>query len=89
MTKPAHPWTNGQVERLNRTINEATVHRFHYQSTDELNEHRQAFLLAYNHAKRLKRLRGKTPHEFICQQWHLNSTIFIRDPTQLTLGLYN
>ena len=87
-TKPAHPWTNGQVERFNRTLKEATVRRYHYQTTTELNEHLQAFLLAYNHAKRLKRLRGKTPHEFICQQWHLNPTIFIRDPTQLTLGLY-
>jgi transposase InsO family protein len=89
LTKPAHPWTNGQVERFNRTLKQATVQRDHYQTTAQLNEHLQAFLLAYNHAKRLKRLRGKTPHEFICQQWHLNPTIFIRDPTQLTLGLYS
>ena len=87
-TKPAHPWTNGQVERFNRTLKEATVRRYHYQTTTQLNEHLQAFLLAYNHGKRLKRLQGKTPHEFICQQWHLNPTIFIRDPTHLTLGLY-
>ena len=87
-TKPAQPWTNGQVERFNRTLKEATVQRYHYQTTAQLNEHLQAFLLAYNHAKRLKRLCGKTPHEFICQQWHLNPVIFIRDPTQLTLGLY-
>ena len=88
LTKPAHPWTNGQVERMNRTPKEATVQRFHYQSTDELNEHRQAFLLAYNHAKRLKTLRGLTPHEFSCAQWQNNPTIFTRDPTHLTLGLY-
>jgi len=89
LTKPAHPWTNGQVERMNRTIKEATVQRFHYQNTDELSEHLlQAFLLAYNHAKRLKTLRGLTPHEFVCAQWQKTPTIFIRDPTHLTLGLY-
>nr|GLK21511.1 hypothetical protein GCM10017606_23380 [Microbacterium terregens] len=30
LTKPNYPWTNGQVERMNRTIKEATVKRFHY-----------------------------------------------------------
>ena len=88
LTKPAHPWTNGPVERTNRPIKEATVKRFHYQSTQELNGHLQAFLLAYNHAKRLKTLRGLTPHEFVCAQWQKNPTIFTRDPTHLTLGLY-
>jgi transposase InsO family protein len=87
-TKPAHPWTNGQVERFHRPLKEATGQRYHDQTTAQLNEHLQAFLLAYHHGKRLKRLRGKTPHEFICQPWQLNPAIFIRDPTQLTLGLY-
>ena len=89
LTTPAHPWTNGQVERRNRTIKEATVQRYHYQTTDELNEHLQAFLLAYNHAKRLKTLRGLTPHEFVCAQWQMNPTFFTQDPTHLTLTLYN
>jgi len=45
LTKPAHPWTNGQVERFNRTIKEATVQRYHYESTAQLHEHLLAFLL--------------------------------------------
>ena len=61
MTKPAHPWTNGQVERMNRTFKEATMQPYHYQTTNELNEPLPAFLLAYNHAKHLKTLRGLTP----------------------------
>ena len=88
LTKPAHPWTNGPIEGTNRTIKEATVQRFHDQTTAGLNEHLQAFLLAYNHAKRLKTLRGLTPHEFVCAQWQNNPTIFTRDPAHLTLGLY-
>ena len=89
LTKPAHPWTNGQVERLNRTIKEATVKHFHYQSTQELNEHPQAFLLAYNHVKRLKTLHRLTLHEFVCAKWQKNPTVFTRDTTHLTLGLYS
>ena len=36
-TKIKHPWTNGQVERMNRTIKEATVQRYHS------NTHREHF----------------------------------------------
>ena len=32
LTKPRHPWTNGQVERMNRTIKDATVKRFYYET---------------------------------------------------------
>ncbi len=37
LTKPAHPWTNGQGERMNRTIKEATVQRYHYQTRRRTN----------------------------------------------------
>ena len=38
-TKLNHPWTNGQVERMNRTIKEATVKPYYYQSHDHLRRH--------------------------------------------------
>jgi transposase InsO family protein len=69
LTKPAHPWTNGQVERMNRTIKEATVRRFHYETHQELERHLADFVDAYNFAKRLKTLKGLTPYEFICKAW--------------------
>ena len=76
------------MERLNRTLKEATVRRYHYQTTAELNEHLQAFVLAYNHAKRPKTLRGLMPHECVCVQWQKYPPVFAQNPTQLTLGLY-
>jgi hypothetical protein len=60
---------NGQVERMNRTIKDATVKRYHYASHDELRQHLHLFVQAYNYGRRLKTLRGLTPYEFICQAW--------------------
>ena len=68
-TKPKHPWTNGQVERMNRTIKEATVKRFHYDDHDQLAQHLANFISAYNFGRRLKTLKGLTPYEFICKCW--------------------
>ena len=59
-TKPDRPWTNGRVERMNRTIREATVERYHYGSHDQLRHHLQLPIAASNHARRLKTLRGLT-----------------------------
>jgi transposase-like protein len=56
LTKPKHPWTNGQVERMNRTIKEATVKRFHYDGQDQLRAHLESFVAAYDFARRLKTL---------------------------------
>jgi transposase InsO family protein len=80
LTKPHHPWTNGQVERMNRTLKEATVRRYHYASHDELRSHLALFLDAYNYARRLKTLKGLTPYEFICRSWATEPHRFIANP---------
>jgi hypothetical protein len=54
---------------MNRTIKEATVKRFHYDTHDELRTHLTNFVAAYNFDKRLKTLKGLTPYEFICKTW--------------------
>jgi transposase InsO family protein len=85
-TKPNHPWTNGQVERMNRTLKEATIRRYHYATHQQLGGHLSAFLDAYNFAKRLKTLNGLTPYEAICKAWATEPHRFIRDPIHLTSG---
>ncbi len=87
LTKVNHPLTNGQVERTNRTLKDATVKRYHYESHDELRAHLQLFLDAYNHARRLKALRGLTPYELICRAWTQEPERFRLDPSHHTPGL--
>lgn len=53
-TKPMHPWTNGQVERMNRTIKEATVRRYHFDDHAQFEGHLGDFIAAYNFGRRLK-----------------------------------
>jgi transposase InsO family protein len=86
LTKPRHPWTNGQVERMNRTIKEATVKRYHYDSHDQLRQHLGDFVTAYNFGRRLKTLKGLTPYEAICKAWLAEPQRFTSDPTHQIPG---
>ena len=87
LTRPNHPWTNGQVERMNRTLEEGTVRRYHYATHGQLRTHHQAFLDAYDFAKRLKTLKGRTVFEFISEKWASEPKRFNRKPNPHTPGL--
>ncbi len=87
LTKPNHPWTNGQVERMNRTLKEATVQRYYYDNHQHLKEHLASFLNAYNFAKRLKTLQGLTPYEYIIRCWQKEPKRFHINPAHHTVGL--
>ena len=86
LTKPKHPWTKGQVERMNRTLKDATVKRFYYETHDQLRCHLDQFVAAYNFARRLKTLKGLTPYEFICKSWTKEPQRFKLNPTHQTPG---
>ncbi len=85
LTKPKHPWTNGQVEQMNRTLKDATVKR--YETHDELKRHLTDFIVAYNYARRLKTLKGLTRYEFICKTWTNEPQRFILNPLHQMPGL--
>ena len=87
LTKPNHPWTNGQVERMNRTIKEATVKRYYYETHQQLRSHLAEFINAYYFARRLKTLKGLTPYQNICKIWTKEPDRFIFNPIHQYPGL--
>lgn len=89
LTKVNHPWTNGQVERMNRTLKEATVKKYHYKNHEELKKHLAHFLNAYNFAKKLKTLKGLTPYEKILRIFGSNPELFKKKPKPNTLKPYS
>src|SRR5690606_22513902 len=87
LTKVKHPWTNGQVERMNRTIKEATVKRFHYDDHTQLCIHLAEFIAACSCGLGLKTLSGLTAYEVICKQWTDEPEFLKIDPSHQMPGL--
>jgi hypothetical protein len=65
---------------MNRTLKEATVKRYCYETHDQLKTRLGDFVTAYNFARRLNTLKGLTPYEYICKIWTKEARRFILDP---------
>jgi transposase InsO family protein len=72
---------------MNRTIKEATIKRYHYDSHRQLQSHLTDFINAYNYGRRLKTLKGLTPYEFITKTWTKEPERFRLDPIHQMPGL--
>ena len=46
MIKAKHLWTNGEVERIKRTLKKTTVKRLYYDNHDQLRQHLNDFVAA-------------------------------------------
>jgi transposase InsO family protein len=86
-TKGNHPWTNGQVERMHRTLQEAPVKNYDDQTHPHLKDHLHTFQMADNVAKRLKTLKGLPPYEDICHCWQKEPERCTVNPCHHTVGL--
>src|SRR3989344_2543936 len=60
-----HPWTNGMVERFNRTIKDQVLKKYLFSSIFDMNGKLIEFVNRYNFEKRLKSINYKTPAQYI------------------------
>lgn len=65
---------------MNRTIKEATIKKYHYKTLSQMQEHLDAFLLAYNIAKPLKTLNFMAPIDFLIDKLKTFHYNFKDDP---------
>lgn len=84
-TKPKHPWTNGQAERMVRTVKEHTIKAHYYQNVEQAIRDIKRFQDTHNYYRKLKVLQGKTPYQITCEWFKRKPEIFLRDPA-ISLG---
>lgn len=86
-TKFRHPWTNGQVERFNRTVKSQTIRKYYYPDFDSLEKHLDSYVSAYNIAKKLKAIKFLTPVEKVVEIYKNKPKLFLRNPFHNSVGL--
>lgn len=76
------PWTRSTGPQMGDMLQDVT-----FKSGAYLVHLLNQFVHAYNYRRRLKTLRGRTPHEFLCKAWYEKPGHFWRDPHHELLGL--
>ena len=72
---------------MNRTIKEATVQRFYYESHQQLQQHLADFVAAYNYRTPAQNSERTHAFEYICKCWTSQPERFILNPLQQMPGL--
>ena len=103
--KETEQWTNGletsellsKLETLSemvkgekiRTLKEATVKKYYYNTHEELKEHLYSFVDVYNCVKRLNALKALTVYDYIVKYWEKEPERFTIEPHHMFTGLNN
>ena len=87
LTKFRHPWTNGQVEIMNKIIKNHTVKLYYYETLEILKKHIMSFLLLYNYQKKLKALKYQAPYDIMIKIYQETPEYFNQNPESKSLGL--
>jgi len=75
------------VEIFNKTIKNTTTKTYHYETVDELKKHLMSYLLYYNHQKKLKALKFKTPYTILLEKFDSSPELFKDNPYLKFRGL--
>jgi len=86
-TKFYSPQTNGQVERMNGIIKEATLNYFKYETIEQFKNHLNHFLNYYNLKKKQKAIGRLSPYDFTLQKYKTNPGLFYKNLEHYCLGL--
>lgn len=91
LTAPSTPKTNGMVERVNRTIKNATIKALTYKDETELKADLDKFLVYYNlnrrHSSLKRELKVRTPFEAVQCWYRINPEIFTKSPDMFRADL--
>jgi transposase-like protein len=86
LTPYRSPWTNGQVEVMNKKIKESTVYQYFYPTVEVFKSHLYHWLLAYNHHHKLSSLNRRPPWAEVIRRYELDPTHFHKDPRNMFVG---
>lgn len=88
LTRVKSPWTNGLVERFNRTLKDNTIHRYRYKDYKDLEKSIKSFEMRYNIFIKHKSIKRRTPYEVTCEWYDKRPKLFKSNPESL-LTFYN